>query len=112
MEIRINFPSSSDKIWRKIDEELKTIIPQVFTKRQFNKLSTSELSQTFDSWLHNFFLERFGGEKAKVVPHSKRQQRPNKALHHLRLRKKQCKAARKASIKAGLKGTPEEEIIS
>ena len=31
---------------------------------------------------------------------------------HLRKRKKQCKAARKALIKAGLKGTPEEEIIT
>ena len=43
---------------------------------------------------------------------SKRQKRPNKALEHLRLRKKQCKAARKALLKSGLKGSPEEEYIT
>ena len=41
-----------------------------------------------------------------------RQKRPNKELEHLRLRKKQCKAARKALIKAGLKGSLEEESIT
>ena len=112
METRINFPASSNNIWCKIDEELKIIIPQIFTKRQFNQLSTSELSQKFDSWLHNFFLERFGKKESKVITQSKRQQRPNKALNNLRRRKKQCKAARKALIKAGLKGSTEEEIIT
>jgi len=112
MEMRINFPASNDKIWCKIDDELKVIIPQIFSVRQCNKLSTSELSQKFDSWLHTFFIERFGKKEAKAISQSKREPRPNKALQHLRLRKKQCKAARKALIKAGLKGTAEEEIIS
>ena len=40
------------------------------------------------------------------------QKRPSKELEHLRLRKKQCKAARKALIKAGLKGSLEEESIT
>ena len=70
------------------------------------------MSQKFDSWLHNFFLERFGKKELKVITQSKRQQRPNKALNNLRRRKKQCKAARKALIKAGLKGSTEEEIIT
>ena len=39
------------------------------------------------------------------------QKRPNKALQHLRNRKKQCKAARKALLKAGLKDSPEEETF-
>ena len=60
MEARINFPASNDKIWNKIDEELEIIIPQVFNQQIINKLSPSELSQKFDSWLHNFFLEKFG----------------------------------------------------
>ena len=56
METKIKFPPSNDKIWKKIDEELKIIITKVFTKRQMKKLSSSELSQNFDAWLHNFFL--------------------------------------------------------
>ena len=40
------------------------------------------------------------------------QKRPNKELEHLRLRKKKCKAARKTLIKAGLKGSLEEESIT
>ena len=43
---------------------------------------------------------------------SKRGKRPNKAIEHLRQRKKQCKAARKALLKSGLKGSPEEEYIT
>ena len=33
-------------------------------------------------------------------------------LQHLRQRKTECKKARKALIKAGLKGSPEEKLIS
>lgn len=112
METKINFPSSNDKIWSKIDEELKIIIPKVFTKRQIDNLSTSELSQKFDSWLHNFFLDHFGEKVDKVSNKHRRKKRPNKALEHLRRRKKECKAARKALLKAGLQGSVEEEIIS
>ena len=113
METRINFPASNDKVWSKIDEELEIVIPQVFNQRTINKLTTSELSQKFDSWLHNFFLERFGKKELqeKKTNGFTRQKRPNKALDHLRRRKKQCKAARKALLKAGLKDSPEEEII-
>ena len=88
MEMRINFPASNNKIWCKIDDELKVIIPQIFSVLQCNKLSTSELSQKFDSWLHTFFIERFGKKEAKEISQSKREPRPNKALQHLRLRKK------------------------
>ena len=60
MEARINFPPSSDKIWKQIDTDLETIIPKVFTQKTINKLSTSELSHKFDTWLHGYFLEQFG----------------------------------------------------
>ena len=69
-------------------------------------------SQNFDTWLHNFFLECFGRKEDTIFQKSKRNPRPNKALEHLRLWKKQCKAARKALLKSGLKGSPEEEYIS
>ena len=67
MKLQINFPKSNDKIWTKINEELDLIIPKVFNTTSFNKLSTSELSNKFDTWLYNFFLERFG-EKNKNNP--------------------------------------------
>ena len=76
-----------------------------------NKLTTSELSQKFDFWLHQFFIDKFGEKKDSSAIKAKgfsRQKRPNKALEHLRKRKKQCKAARKALLKAGLKDSPEE----
>jgi hypothetical protein len=88
MEAKINFPASNDKIWGKIDDELKIIIPKIFTKRQIHKMSTSELSQKFDSWLHSFFLERFGEKELKVFNKCKRKQRPNKALEQLHHMKK------------------------
>jgi hypothetical protein len=111
MEVKINFPPSSDKTWEKTNEELEKLIPKVFTKQVMDKLSTSDLSQKFDAWLHGFFLQRFGAKEYKESKGSTRQQRPNKALAYLRQRKKQCKAARKALLKAGLKGSVEEEII-
>ena len=95
METKINFPRSNEKIWCKINEELEIMIPKVFTNRQMDKLSTTELSEKIDFWLHSFFLQRFGKKDSKVFNMSKGQKRPNKALEHLRLRKKQCKAARK-----------------
>jgi Reverse transcriptase (RNA-dependent DNA polymerase) len=111
MEMKINFPKNNDKIWEQINEELEKLIPEVFTKQVINKSTTTELSQKFDTWLHGFFLQRFGPKECKESKGSTRQRRPNKALAHLRKRKKQCKAARKALIKAGLKGSVEEEII-
>jgi len=96
MEIRINFPPSNDKIWKKIDEELEIIIPKVFNQRLMNKLTTSELSQKFDFWLHQFFIDKFGEKKDLSAIKAKGfscQKRPNKALEHLCKRKKQCKAA-------------------
>jgi len=60
MEIKINFPSPNDKIWNKVNAELEQIIPSIFPSHKINKLSTSDLSQQFDKWLHAFFVERFG----------------------------------------------------
>ena len=91
---------------------METIIPKVFTQKTINKLSTSKLSHKFDTWLHGYFLEQFGQKEMNSSKKHIQQKRPNKALEHLRLRKKQCKAARKALIKAGLKGSLEEESIS
>jgi len=68
MEARINFPAGNDTIWNKINEELEIIIPQVFNQQIINKLSPSELSQKFDSWLHTFFLEKFGKHFKKRKP--------------------------------------------
>lgn len=112
MEVKINFPASNDKIWKEVDEVLNDIIPKIFTNKLINKLSTAEISQKFDTWLHSFFLERFGTKETKERGCPKRAKRPNKALTKLRQRKKQCKAARKALLRAGLKGTPEEEMIT
>jgi len=61
-----------------------------------------------------FFVERFG-----TVPVTEnksqtqsRKTRTNKGLQHLRKRKKECKAARKAILKAGLADSLEEKMIA
>ena len=98
------YGNKSIKIWKRSYQKF------LHRKRSIN--STSELSHKFDTWLHGYFLEQFGQKEMNSSKKHTRQKRPNKALEHLRLRKKQCKAARKALIKAGLKGSLEEESIS
>ena len=65
MKSRINFPSPNDKIWGKIDLELDQIIPTIFPDSLCNKLTPTELSQKFDVWLYNFFIDRFGNKPEK-----------------------------------------------
>ena len=102
MEIKINFPLPNDKIWNKVNAELEQIIPSIFPAHKINKLSTSDLSQKFDKWLHAFFVERFGTLPVTENKTHSRKTRTNKGLQHLQKRKKECKAARKAILKAGL----------
>jgi len=107
---KINFPVSCDPIWKNVNNELEQIIPTVFPEKLIKSLSTSDLSLKFDSWLYQFFLDRFGKQEQKSNK-TKRAFRPNKQLEFLRIRKKQCKAAHKALVKAGLTGTEEEQTI-
>ena len=67
MKAKINFPPSNSKLWDKINTELENIIPINFPDSLFKKLSTSEISQRFDDWLHQFFLQSFGEKKKKVM---------------------------------------------
>ena len=67
MKTKIKYPSSHDKVWTKINEELELILPSIFPDKIIKSSNPSDLSQKFDSWLHQFFLEKFGkAEKAKV----------------------------------------------
>ena len=63
MKQKINFPPSNSKSWDKMNRDLEKIVPNVFPDKLIRKLSTTELSQKFDSWLHQFFLEQFGEKK-------------------------------------------------
>jgi Reverse transcriptase (RNA-dependent DNA polymerase) len=110
-ETRIKFPASNDKIWNSINKELETIIPKVFSKRAFKRYSTSELSTKFDQLLHNYFTGKFETDSNITPSPSNRPKRLNKRLEYLRQRKNKCKAAHKALLKAGLKGSPEEQMI-
>ena len=112
MKAKINFPPSNSKLWDKINTEMENIIPINFPDSLFKKLSTSEISQRFDDWLHQFFLQSFGEKKKSDVMKKRRCPRTNKQLEFLRRRKKECKAAHKALTKAGLTGTAEEQAIS
>jgi len=91
MKTKIKYPSSHDKVWTKINEELELILPSIFPDKIIKSSNPSDLSQKFDSWLHQFFLEKFGkAEKAKVSER-KRSPRINKQLENLRRRKKERK---------------------
>ena len=65
MKAKINFPPSNSKLWDKVNTELENIIPINFSDSLtvFKKLSTAEISQRFDDWLHQFFLQSFGEKK-------------------------------------------------
>jgi len=110
MKEKINFPSSNDKIWDSINFELDNVIPSVFKKSVISKLSSSELSQKFDTWLHQFFVDRFGTKQK--IEHFKRNPRKNRELENLRKKKNSCKKAFKALQKAGLSNSDEAMHIS
>ena len=67
IEVQINFPAPNDKICKNIDKELGKLIPENFNKKLMNNLSTSEISQQFDTWLHKFSLECFGKKETKEL---------------------------------------------
>ena len=83
-----------------------------FNKAVVSSLSTSELSVKFDDWLYTYFDDNFGTVPQSNPTKNKRRKRSHKGLERLRQRKKECKAARKALIRAGLKKTAEADLIS
>jgi hypothetical protein len=112
MKSQINFPPPNDKIWGKVDQELNQILPTIFPDTLCNQLTPTELSQKFDSWLHNYFIDQFGTIPEKRKQTAQRKPRMNKALQTLRQQKKECKAARKALLKEGLAGTAAEKLLT
>ena len=111
-------PSSNSAVWNSINEELAIAIPLVFPQSKIDSLTSSELAQKVDKWLYNFFLDKFKEENKapdpnlKSTPHEPRPRRVHTGLESLRSQKQKCKAARKALIKAGFLGSPEEAAIS
>lgn len=109
---RIKFPPSKDPVWKAINAELSCALPQVFTPSLIQTTSTSDLAKKFDLWLHHFFLEKFGEapDKAKAPP------TPPKLFHRklfaLRKMKKECRAARKALVRAGLTESREYLLLT
>ena len=77
-------------------------------------MTPTELSQLFDSWLHNCFIDQFGTITEKRISKQTAQRKPRviKALQTLRQQKKECKAATKALLKAGLAGTAARKLLT
>ena len=74
--------------------------------KQIDKVNSCK-THKFYTWLHSYFLEQFGQKVNSCKTHSAK-----KAKQRIRTpapEEKQCKAARKALIKAGLKASLEEE---
>ena len=65
-------------------------------------MEISKLNHKVDSWLHAFFIQRFGEvpPTAKKIPHP-RKKRENKAMARYRMQKNEVRKARKALLKAG-----------
>ena len=81
---KINVPVSCDPIWKNVNNELEHIIPTVFPEKLIKSLSTSDLSLKFDSWLYQFFLDRFGKQEQQSNK-TKQAFCPNKQLEFLRI---------------------------
>ena len=111
-EQRINFPPSSDPIWKNMNDELNTALPKIFNKKTMQKLSTQELIHKFDKWTHAFFLGKFGPIEDKKMHGRPREARPNKSMVRLREGKKRLRRTRKILQKAGLVGTREWNLVS
>ena len=74
------------------------------------QLTPTELSQKVDSWPHKYFIDQFGTIPEKRKQTAQRKPQANKELHMLRQQKKECKAARKALLKAGLADTQQKNF--
>ena len=110
-------PSSNSAAWKEIDDELSVALPMVFTADRISSSDPSKLAIDFDNWLYSFFSERNGAKPHGNAEPSKknsgsRPKRQNAVLSAIRKEKNDCKKARKALIKAGLKGSPEELAVS
>lgn len=112
MKKPINFPAASDKIWEKVNSELEVLIPSLFSDSMINKLSSSDLSHKFDSWLHQYFFDRFGEKGETAGPRKTREARESAAITILRSKKKACKKAYKLLVREGREKTQEGIIVS
>ena len=109
---KLNLPPANSSKWNQINKDLSALIPRIFNKSVISSLSTSELSVKFDNWLYTYFSDNFGTVSPAIPSKNTRRKRPHKGLQRLRQRKKECKAARKALIHAGLEKTVEADLIS
>ena len=112
MKKKINFPAPSDRIWEKVNSDLEILIPSLFTDNMIKKHSSSDLSQKFDSWLHQYFLDRFGEKIQPAGSQKKRNARESVLLASFRSKKKACKKAYKLLVREGRESTQEGVAIS
>lgn len=109
---KIKYPKSNDPQWKILDQELNAALPQIFSRKIINKLSSQQLMEKLDSWLHAFFLEKCGLEESVARGAKPYRERPNKAMQEMREHKNRLKKTRKIMRKAGLEGTEEWNIIT
>lgn len=109
---KIKFPPPNDPIWGSINKELASALPRVFTDNKIKNMPIDKLSSKFDSWLHAFFVGKFGivepGEQPPM--NDSRPKRVNRQLQWFRQRKKECRCARRALKQAGLLDSPEGQF--
>ena len=91
------------------NEEIKVALTNIFPTRRLKHLTPGEISSKLTKWLHNFCTQKFGVKSInqKHSPSSPRPPRKNKRLEALRKRKKACRAAHKALVRAGLQQSEE-----
>ena len=101
MKSAINFSPLNDKTWGKLIKNWIKFSQQYFLKPCAINWPPTELSQKIDSWLHNYCIDQFGSIPGERKQTAQWKPRLNKALQTLLQQKKECKAARKALLKAG-----------
>jgi len=108
-EPQINFPLPHDPVWKEVNEEIKAALPQVFPRQRLKNLTTGETSSKLAKWLHSFCTQKFGAklQNQKHSPTNPHPPKKNKRLEDLRKRKKACRVAHKALVKAGLQDSEE-----
>ena len=96
-------------MWKEVNEELKVALPQALPWRLLKNLTTGKVSSKLTQWLHSFCIQKFGAKPQNQKHSSTNPQPPkkNKRLEDLRKKKKACRVAHKALIKAGLQDSDE-----
>jgi hypothetical protein len=114
MKPALNLPlSSNKKAWKELNTILADVLPRIFSQDSINALSTTKLSNKFDTFLYGFLKEHCGVVAAsEPIINKHKGPRPHRGLERLRQRKNQASKAWKLLKRNGFEeDSPEARLL-